>query len=218
MHAVFPHPTLSEMMHEFGTSRLRSWDTLLTKPQQFACYAGATGTRERSFTMFASRSKKAPPQTADTHGTRDRAGFDREVETLLRTRPRVGAAEAGEAHSSARAVLGANHLLRSGATFPELRRDDGGQGTSLRVQVNGGQRESFPAGAAAEFYFGLLGVPGLSECFIRFESEDGDWLVTSRPRLDGKGSRYNSGKKAIKNDRFAHDAEAVLQQFLRLAI
>jgi hypothetical protein len=172
--------------------------------------------------MFSSRSRKAAQDAPAIRETRDRAGFDAELDTLLRGRERSAANNDDDLDAEARAVSAANDALEQilqplFANYAELMEAKGRQ---CEFKLIEGSAETFPhRRALAEFYFGLLGVPGLSECFIRFESEGDDWLITSRPRLDGKGSRYDTGKKPLKSSgRFASEAEAALQQFLRLAI
>jgi hypothetical protein len=154
---------------------------------------------------------------------RDLHGFGRELETLIRDRgPSTASGSGEEIDARARVVSGANQDLRQviEPLFQNYAEMMESKGRSCEFKVIEGSADSFPPRRPfAEFYFGLLGVPGLSECFIRFEHEEGDWLVISRPALDGKGSRYDSGKRALKSgQRFARDAEAALQQFLRRAI
>jgi hypothetical protein len=60
-------------------------------------------------------------------------------------------------------------------------------------------------------------VPGLAEYYLRLETEGGEWRVTTRPRLDGKGQRYDVGEVTLPaNDKLPSAIEGALQQFIRL--
>jgi len=73
-----------------------------------------------------------------------------------------------------------------------------------------------PRSAIAEFLIDLSGVPGLSEYYFRLETEGGDWKVTTRPRLDGKGGRYDVGEVKIPaSEKLPAEIEGALQQFIR---
>ena len=60
-------------------------------------------------------------------------------------------------------------------------------------------------------------MPGLAEYYLRIETEGGDWRVITRPRLDGKGERYDVGELTVPvTDKLPVAIEGALQQFIRL--
>lgn len=92
-----------------------------------------------------------------------------------------------------------------------------GIGRTCDFKVLPGSVESHPPrSAVADFLIDLSGVPGLSEYYLRLETEGGDWKVTSRPRLDGKGGGFDVGEMTLPvSDKLPEAIEGVLQQFIR---
>jgi hypothetical protein len=91
-------------------------------------------------------------------------------------------------------------------------------GRSCDFKVLPGSVESYPPRTAvADFLVDLSGVPGLSEYYLRLETEGGDWKVITRPRLDGKGPKYEVGEITLPvTDKLPAAIEGALQQFIRL--
>ena len=91
-------------------------------------------------------------------------------------------------------------------------------GRTCDFKILPGSVESHPArSAVADFLVDLSGVPGLAEYYLRLETDGGDWVVRTRPRLDGKGRRYEVGEITLPvTDRLPAAIEGALQQFIRL--
>jgi len=91
-------------------------------------------------------------------------------------------------------------------------------GRSCEIKVLPGSAESHPRLLAmADFLVDLSGVPGLSEYYLHLENEGGDWQLSTRPRLDGKGRPYDVGEMTLPAGKNLSAAiEGVLQQFIRL--
>ncbi|HEY7609381.1 MAG TPA: hypothetical protein VIF14_09130 [Alphaproteobacteria bacterium] len=91
-------------------------------------------------------------------------------------------------------------------------------GRTSEFKVLPGSVENYPPrSAVADFLIDLSGVPGLAEYYLRLETEGGEWRVTTRPRLDGKGQRYDVGEVTLPaNDKLPSAIEGALQQFIRL--
>ncbi len=151
------------------------------------------------------------------------SGFEKEIESLLKNRSDGKPGGEGELDSEAKALHAANGELMS--VIKPLCESYAGvlknRGRACDYKIMEANIESFPRRRpAAEFYVGLLGVPGLSEYYMRFENDGSGWLLTSRPRLDGnKASRFDSGKIAIKSsDKLSTTVESLIQNFIRLTI
>ena len=146
---------------------------------------------------------------------RDRNRFSREIQAL------VGKVKKAEgADQSIEKMRKANQSLEKVVKplFEAYAEMVKGVGRTCEFKVLPGSVDSYPPRAAvADFLVDLSGVPGLSEYYFRLETEGGDWKVTTRPRLDGKGARYDVGEVTLPVGEKLPDAiEGALQQFIRL--
>ena len=145
---------------------------------------------------------------------RDRSRFTKEIQAL------VGKAKKAEAEDqSIEKMRKANQALEKVVKplFEAYAEMVKGVGRTCDFKVLSGSVESHPPRSAiADFLIDLSGVPGLSEYYLRLETEGGDWKVTSRPRLDGKGGRFDVGELTLPGtDKLAESIEGALQQFIR---
>ncbi len=145
---------------------------------------------------------------------RDRNRFTKELQALVgKTKKAEGADQTIEKMRKANQALDkvVKPLFESYAEMIK------GVGRTCEFKVLPGSVESHPPrSAVADFLIDLSGVPGLSEYYLRLETEGGDWKVTSRPRLDGKGARYDVGELILPaSEKLPQEIEGALQQFIR---
>jgi hypothetical protein len=146
---------------------------------------------------------------------RDRNRFSREIQAL------VGKVKKAEgADQSIEKMRKANQALEKVIkplfeTYAEMVK---GVGRTCDFKVLLGSVDSHPPrSAVADFLIDLSGVPGHSEYYLRLETEGDDWKVTTRPRLDGKGARYEVGEVTLPvTEKLPSAIEGALQQFIRL--
>ncbi len=145
---------------------------------------------------------------------RDRNRFSRELQALVGRSKKKDAVD-----QRAERLRVANEMLE--AVVKPLFESYAGLvrkiGRTCDFKVLPGSFESHPPrSAVADFLVDLSGVPGLSEYYLRLENEGGDWKLTTRPRLDGKGLRYDVGEITLPvTGKLPAAIEGALQQFLR---
>lgn len=145
---------------------------------------------------------------------RDRNRFSREIQALVgRTQKKDAIDQTAERLRAANETL-ETVVMPLFESYAELMRQ---VGRSCDFKVLPGSAESHPLrSAVADFLVDLSGVPGLSEYYLRLENEGGDWKITTRPRLDGKGRRYDAGEVTLPvTDKLPAAIEGALQQFIR---
>src|SRR5262245_44157771 len=146
---------------------------------------------------------------------RDRNRFSREIQALVgQTKKAEGADQSIEKMRRANQAL--EKIVKPlFEAYAEIVR---GVDRTCDFKVMPGSVDSYPPRAAvADFLVDLSGVPGLAEYYLRLETEGGDWKLTTRPRLDGKGLRYEVGELTLPaTDKLAAAIEGALQQFIRL--
>jgi hypothetical protein len=146
---------------------------------------------------------------------RDRNRFSRELQALVGRAPKKEAED-----QKIEKMRKANQLLDK--VIKPLFESYAGMvrqvGRSCEYKILPGSVESYPPrSAVADFLVDLSGVPGLSEYYLRLETEGNGWRVMTRPRLDGKGQRYEVGEVTLPaSDKLPGSIEGALQQFIRL--
>jgi hypothetical protein len=147
---------------------------------------------------------------------RDRNRFSREIQSLVGRDPK----KSKPVDESVERMRVANEALETVVkplfeTYADMVRQ---VGRSCEVKLLPGSAESHPRRLAmADFLVELSGVPGLSEFYLHLENEGGDWQLSTRPRLDGKGRPYDVGEMTLPSGKKLPAAiEGALQQFIRL--
>jgi hypothetical protein len=146
---------------------------------------------------------------------RDRNRFSRELQALVGRAPKKEA-EDQKIEKMRKANQALDKVVKPlFEAYAEMVRK---VGRSCDFKVLPGSVESYPPrSAVADFLVDLSGVPGLAEYYLRLETDGGDWKVTTRPRLDGKGRRYETGEITLPvTERLPAAIEGALQQFIRL--
>lgn len=144
---------------------------------------------------------------------RDRKQFSQEIRNLAGR-----AAASAAADESAAMLQAANAALEKiiaplFEAYAELVR---GCGRSCEYKVMPGSFESHPrSSAVAEFLVDLQGVPGLAAHYLRLENDGGDWRVLSRPALEAKARRRDSGSFVLPASDLPGAIEGTLQHFIR---
>jgi len=149
--------------------------------------------------------------------SRDRNRFSRELQALVGRDVK----KASEADQRVERMRAANELLENVVKplFEEYAEMVRKVGRSSEYKVFAGSAESHPLRAAmADFLVDLSGVPGLSEYYFHLENDGGgEWKVSTRPRLDGKGRPYDVGHLVLPvSGKLPGAIEGALQQFIRL--
>lgn len=146
---------------------------------------------------------------------RDRNRFSREIQALVgKSKKAEGADQTIEKMRKANQAL--DKVVKP--LFEAYAEMVGKVGRTCDFKVLPGSVDSYPPrSAVADFLVDLSGVPGLSEYYFRLETEGGDWKLTTRPRLDGKGPRYEVGEVTLPvTEKLPTAIEGALQQFIRL--
>jgi hypothetical protein len=148
--------------------------------------------------------------------SRDRNRFSRELQALVGR----DAKKASPVDESIERMRAANDLLDNVVKplFEEYAEMVRKVGRTCEFKLHAGSAENHPPRSAmADFLVDLSGVPGLSEYYFRLENDGGDWKVSTRPRLDGKGRHYDVGHLTLPvSAKLPGALEGALQQFIRL--
>ncbi len=163
--------------------------------------------------LFARRKKK-------NLSALDHTGFAKEIDRLIGKRKDGGDADQKSAEDNA--LLAANEIMVREIVplfdaYAELLKS---KGKKCEVKFHEANIEIYPRRRpSAEFFNGLLGVPGVSDYYLRLENEGDGWILRSRPRLDGKSTGYDNWHVRIPHSsKFAKDVESFLQQFIRMTV
>jgi hypothetical protein len=164
--------------------------------------------------LFSGRKKK-------DYKALDKTGFAKEIERLIGGRKKSDGTDDGLSPED-QALLAANEVLLKQIAplfdaYSDLLKS---KGKMCEVKFHEANIEIFPRRRpSAEFFNGLLGVPGVSDFYFRLENEGDGWILRSRPRLDGKSTGYDNWQVNIPySARFASSVETYLQQFIRMTV